>query len=504
MQTKYGVVANLGVADQHSTDGYHVWGQYWGIPFYPSKLHSGSPAQKMENKLDVVNLQWAPRDPLKGYGTNRASLYSTQDWFVINLPKEYFIELINLYGESHNNQFGQIVLGLEGDFPQETYRGIFATEMEIIKKLRDGGEFQVTNMKDFATWYKKSFPQLSPIHSIISDDSVWYQSPFYRIGFKYNKSKKLFSVVDLRVYTDGYREPYFQSPNKELDLYINLLSAFDSADNQLEKWELLAEEFKVEVKPENIIRVNLGADQYFELSSANINLSSQIKIPESVKNYPLLTYQKYNSQSLKPALTWPFPQEGLVFTALTLEAEYLLHTRKVQLLVGLVSILLVIILAKIRVSEVKISLKILMAAVILMVLLGPGIFWYSTNQISYFVSSDELAALLKLSSLPNGKVMVADRNCLQCISHSTERPAVFANRREYVSRVSKKPIVYNSAIFSAKDRSQARQEMKNLGVKYVYTVKYEDYKEVLPFSPGDLNVEKIFENANAQIWMVRI
>ena len=43
IKQKYDVVANLGLADQFSTDGYQVWGQYWSTPYYPSKYHTGVP-----------------------------------------------------------------------------------------------------------------------------------------------------------------------------------------------------------------------------------------------------------------------------------------------------------------------------------------------------------------------------------------------------------------------------------------------------------------------------
>jgi len=40
-------------------------------------------------------------------------------------------------------------------------------------------------------------------------------------------------------------------------------------------------------------------------------------------------------------------------------------------------------------------------------------------------------------------------------------------------------------------------------VDYIYVVKYGEYIEKVPFSPGDLNIEKVYENANAAIWRVK-
>lgn len=120
IKEKYGITVNLGLADQFSTDGYQVWGTPWQVPFYPSKYHTGIPAVDKETKLDVVNLQWAARDPYNGYVS---SLYSTQDYSIsrIGLSIDYFEKLIRLYARKNNNSFGQMVIGLEGDLEPESY-----------------------------------------------------------------------------------------------------------------------------------------------------------------------------------------------------------------------------------------------------------------------------------------------------------------------------------------------------------------------------------------------
>ena len=82
-------------------------------------------------------------------------------------------------------------------------------------------------------------------------------------------------------------------------------------------------------------------------------------------------------------------------------------------------------------------------------------------------------------------------------------PAVFANIRTYVSQISQKPIVYNRSIFVAEIRPLGKRQLDKLKARYIYLVKYENYTETLPFSPGDYNVELIYENANAQIWRVK-
>jgi hypothetical protein len=121
---------------------------------------------------------------------------------------------------------------------------------------------------------------------------------------------------------------------------------------------------------------------------------------------------------------------------------------------------------------------------------------------NYSVSQEEVSALNYLKTLTQGRVLVQSHECLQCSWHTTYKPAAYSNRKNYVATISGKPLVYNQKIFTSTDRTLAKRELQRLGVKYIYLVKYEDYLEKMPFSPGDLGVEMIYENANAQVWRV--
>ncbi|MEK7470509.1 MAG: hypothetical protein AAB622_00675 [Patescibacteria group bacterium] len=432
MEEKYGITANLTCADQFSTDGYQIWGQYWSTPFYPSKMHAGIPAGKNEDKIGIVTLQWAARDPDLGY---QSSLYSTQDYFTKpNKDILYFKKLLDLYAGSKDSGFGQITVGLEGDLTPDAYNGIFRDQILAVSK----SGYQVTTMRDFADWYKETFSDLSPPKKIDSDNAIWYQSPWYRVGIIDGK------MVDLRRYTD-FPEPYYQSPNKENTLFINTPSVFDQMSNPNEVWDL--EGVNVEFYP-----------TYFEINS------KEIKIPDLLKKS---TYFKISRTpegyrvDIKPVDT-----NHLEFKDWTIETIHNFKSKRFWL----------------------------------NILIGKG--WDQFKKTSYWVSAEELIALRYLATLPNGKVLVYDHECIQCEYHSLYKPAVFANRRDYVSKITNKSIVYNSSIFEGQDRAITKKELEKTKTKYIYLVKHENYIEKIPFSPGDLGVEKILENANSVIWEV--
>lgn len=512
MQTKYGITSNLTVADQFEADGYQVWGQYFSTPFYPSRYHSGIPARTIENKLDVVMLQWASRDPLYGYGSGPASLYSTQDYFTINLTDEYFTKLINLYAAKHKNIFGQITIGLEGDFLPQTYTGHFARWMEIVKQMREEDKIKVTTMEQFSGWYRNKFPVLSPAHLIETDDLrgenykiLWYQSPAYRIGLIYDYKNKDSKVIDFRTYHSDFEESYRISPNRDLNLTINIPSIIDSVSNPEEAWIVHKGEFANLASDQQKMILKYTDGSEISLFESSISFSGKIaNIPKNIIGSKLLNIKKIDGvTTITPKTSWVYSQQGLIFRALTQEATFFLKQKKiilVQILVVLISLGLVIFILK---KKISIPIKGSLIGLYFLLIFSTVFWWYRQNSREYFVSQSELDTLFRLALLPGQKIVVYDKVCLQCSWHTKYIPAVFANKRGYVKQVTGKDIIYNSSVFVAETREEGRKNLRRLGADYIYVVRFEDYEEKVPFSPGDLNIEQIYKNANAAVWRIK-
>jgi len=422
MKDKYGINANLVCSDQFSTDGYEIWGQPWQVPYYPSKYHGGVFASSMSVKLDVVNLQWASRDPLNGY---YSSLFSTQDYLISgkNLDISYFEKLVRLYTNQNENEFGQITVGLEADLSFESYKNEFTKQMALIDKLRNTEGINITTMKDFAIWYKENYPELSPASFLEAEDllgtgikAVWSQSPEYRLFYTIDPSTKEITVRDLRFYNTDLEEPYYFSPNRSFSLAINIPAIVDEIS------------FKEGIKK-------------FKTETDNI-------------------IDKFTKDKLI------VPVQGVLIKGFSSEAMHFFKQKKA----------------------------------ILSLLTGKG--WNYFKKVNYLIPQDEMYALNFLKKLPSGKILVYDHECLQCEYHTEYKPPAFANIRNYIQRHGGHRIIYNRTVFQAKTREEAKIELKKSKVRYVYLVKFESYFEQLPFSPGDLGVEKIFSNANSEIWRV--
>lgn len=504
IKNKYGVVANLTCADQFATDGYHIWGQYWSTPFFPSKYHAGIPANDISSKLDLVTIQWAARDPINGYNS---SLFSIQDYHV----DDYFQRLTRFYTQKNNNQFGQITVGLEGDFIPVTYTGVFARQLDFVLDMKNKGFVDVVTMKDFANWYRKTFNTISPPQIFELDDilgkkikAIWYQSPFLRAYLTYNYETYETKLLDLRFYFNNFEEPYYLSLNRDLDLFINIPSIIDSASDEKEAWIILKKKLESIKADDSGLVLNYQDGVLIKLSKDSLTFSGRInQIPKSLTNTPVARINKKdNFFSISPMKTWIFPQEGLLFKDLTPEATNFLRQKKIKIVE--VMVLLIFITAIFFIFKRDLSKKKRLFSIITILSIIIGIFfWYNSNTRNYFVAQSELDALVRLSTMSDGKIVVFDRVCLQCSFHTKYIPAVFSNKRNYVNDISKKKIVYNSSVFNAKTREEARKELAKLEAAYIYAVRYEDYKEIVPFSPGDLNLEEIYTNANATIWRLR-
>lgn len=495
MKKKFDLAANLTVADQFSTDGYKLWGQYWSVPFYPSKYHAGMPARTVENKLDLVTIQWASRDPLNGYGRAGESTFSTQDYFTRNLSDDYFEKLVNLYTKQNGNKFGHITVGLEGDFTPEVYSGHFSRQLDLVKRRQDEGRIKAVTMKDFGKWYKDAFPRLSPPQIIQTDDllgkrmkTFWYQSPAYRVNITYDYENKKAYVNDFRSYPSDFEEPYYFSPNRDLNLNINIPSMIDSAGSPEEKWLIVDQELKSTETQDNTLLLDFEKTKIW-MEEEKITISGDINsLPANIKSSPYLQISKKGKDiELRPEIKWPYPREGYKFRDLTQEATFFLQTKKAKIALGLA------VLALFMIPSFKFKALFFLS---LAIFLG-------VNTKEYFVSQGELDGLFRLKWMDGKKIVVMDQRCLQCSWHTSAMPAIFANKRDYVRKITGKEIVYNLNVFDAKTREEGRSNLKKLNADYIYVVRFENYVETPPFSPGDLNLEEIYSNANATVWRIK-
>ncbi len=226
MQEKYGITAALRAADQFNLDTYSIWGTPWDIPYLPSKGNEGIPAASFAESTKVVILQWAIRDPLKGYAD---PLYSLQDYSARGYTPEYVDYLASIFLQK---PFGNFVMGLENGETLETFQQSYKTMLTKAREIQASGKVDIVPAQEYAQRFlaqKKVFAGRTHFLSTDYDSnnqSFWYMSENYRATVQ--KINGVVSFVDLRNYADKIPEDFDILPNSQPTLRINEQEIIDS------------------------------------------------------------------------------------------------------------------------------------------------------------------------------------------------------------------------------------------------------------------------------------
>ena len=245
MHKTYGVKASCNCRDQWGTDGYTLWGGYYGNAYYPSKNNVFCPAADKEDQIDVPVFRMLGSDPIHQYdiglesdengnlvptelqGVATMEPYYTDtagggvpswvDWY---LRETYCDEGLGL----HYTQVGQ-----ENSFPWDTVKDGLEYQVKEIKKMAAEGKVQLVTLAEAAKAYRKAYG-LTPatVLSAMSDwdekrqrKSIWYLSRYYRLNFY--SEKKRFWLRDMFLFNEAYKERYLKETCKShAFIYDNL------------------------------------------------------------------------------------------------------------------------------------------------------------------------------------------------------------------------------------------------------------------------------------------
>lgn len=184
MRKKYGIKAAMIVADQKTTDNYGIWGQWWGVPYYPSKANILVPADNINNQQDIIIAQWAQRDLSHAYNFGpQYSNHSLQanDYISLGFNTEYFKRLSAVYLDC-NLAIGQITVGLETGMESVEFIDEYKNQLDYLKSQEN---LQAVKLSEFYDKYKTINPQ-NPKRIILGDEnSVW------ELTTKYRRNEKL-------------------------------------------------------------------------------------------------------------------------------------------------------------------------------------------------------------------------------------------------------------------------------------------------------------------------
>lgn len=240
---KYGLDAFCNCKEQYGTDGYTLWGGYYGQAYYPSKNNVFIPAQSKAEQMDIPVFKMLGSDQVYQYEFGReADLSPRKSQSVITLEPVYhdagggLPQWVDWYMKENFNgeclSFGYAQAGQENSFGWQKMKDGLAYQFELFDKLQKEGKIEIEQLGATGKWYKQKY-NMTPAsaitaHSAYDDDdknTVWYCNKNYRINLHGENGKPF--IRDLHIFDERITDQFDNDVCKETFAIYQSLPAVD-------------------------------------------------------------------------------------------------------------------------------------------------------------------------------------------------------------------------------------------------------------------------------------
>ena len=225
LYNKYKISSSCNCKDQWGTDGYTLWGGYYGQAYYPSKTNMFCPAQTISQQINVPIFRMLGSDPIYQYDAGASFSKPSDCQPVVTLEPAYSEDgggggdpnwVDWFFSENFNGQclsFGYAQVGQENSFGWEKMKLGLTYQVETLSRLQKEGKLLVETMKQSGLWYRKTYP-ITPASSIVANKdwklsgnrSAWYCCRNYRTNLFYDSNG--FRIRDFVLFDQNYHERY--------------------------------------------------------------------------------------------------------------------------------------------------------------------------------------------------------------------------------------------------------------------------------------------------------
>jgi hypothetical protein len=235
MYDKYHIVASCNCRDQVGTDGYTLWGGYWGQGYYPSRKNAYMPAQTSKGQIAVPIFRMLGSDPIYQYDSGLGGVVQSVatlepvsaggsktwvDWF-----------FKTMFGDPSLG-FNYIQSGQENSFTWAKMKQGFEIQIPLIASLSQSGKAKVQTLEETGKWYKSQYPVTPPTalsaltdHEQNNRKTVWFNSRFYRANFLWEGSK--LNIRDIHLFNEKYTSDYLNKPDSSTKCVYTTLPFVD-------------------------------------------------------------------------------------------------------------------------------------------------------------------------------------------------------------------------------------------------------------------------------------
>ncbi|MBQ3957069.1 MAG: hypothetical protein II650_04550 [Clostridia bacterium] len=224
LSDKYGLDALCNCKEQYGTDGYTLWGGYYGQAYYPSRKNVFMPAQTGEGQIPVPLFRMLGSDPVYQYDFGMsAEAGASRVQGVITLEPVYngggggIPAWVDWFlRENYNGDcltFGYAQAGQENSFGWPGMKNGIEYQFAEFARLVGEGKITVEPLGDTGRWFKENWGE-TPASAITAhtawDDpgknSVWYCTKNYRINLYAADGD--FRIRDLHIFDERTPDPF--------------------------------------------------------------------------------------------------------------------------------------------------------------------------------------------------------------------------------------------------------------------------------------------------------
>lgn len=220
MRDKYGIEASCNCRDQIGTDGYNMWGGYWGGGYYPSRKNCYIPAQTRANQIDVPVFRMLGSDPIaqydSGLGGNHQGVFTlepvyghaggSKDW------TDWFMEKM-VYDPAMGMTYTQA--GQENMFTWRAMRHGLEYQFPMIARLARKGDIKLETLGESGRNFSKAHAMTPPSalsamtdYAKKGEKTVWFNSRNYRLNLMWQGDRMF--VRDIHVFNENQESNYLR------------------------------------------------------------------------------------------------------------------------------------------------------------------------------------------------------------------------------------------------------------------------------------------------------
>lgn len=226
MRETYGIVAACICRDQFGTDGYTLWGGYYGQGYYPSKENLICPAQTTDYQLNVPVFRMLGPDPIHQYDSGLDEQYdpaAAQKVFTLEpalgcgQDPAWMDWFFHTTFEAENLGFGYAQVGQENFYSWQQIGASLTTQIDKLVAGIAAGKWEALTLADTGEWFSKTYPLTPPTAiSALTDpqntgkQSVWYDSRRYRVNW-YTDGNRV-GIRDCFLFDQTWVDRYREAP----------------------------------------------------------------------------------------------------------------------------------------------------------------------------------------------------------------------------------------------------------------------------------------------------